>query len=202
MSYTGKRFLDLAVAIPAFVLTSPIQALAAVAVRVSMGPPVFFRQQRPGLLGKPFEMIKLRTMRPAGPSGATDDASRLTSVGRFLRATSIDELPALLNVIRGDMSLVGPRPLLMQYLDEYTPEQARRHEVKPGLTGLAQVMGRNAISWSARFTFDLDYVDKHSLRRDLHILGLTTLRVFQRRGIAAPGEATMPRFRAGEGVEK
>lgn len=196
MTYAGKRLLDLVIAIPTFVITSPIQVAAGVAVLINMGSPAIFRQQRPGQHAEPFEMIKLRTMRSTGPSGSTEDASRLTRVGQFLRSTSIDELPTLLNVVRGEMSLVGPRPLLMEYLDEYTPEQARRHDVKPGLTGLAQVNGRNAIAWSERLRLDLDYVDNHSFGQDLKILALTALRVVQRRGIAAPGAATMPRFRA------
>lgn len=199
MSYRGKRALDLMVALPAFVLTTPLQLAAALAVRATMGSPVLFRQQRPGLHGEPFTMVKLRTMRVVDPaSGRVDDASRLTSVGRLLRASSIDELPTLANVIRGDMSLVGPRPLLMEYLDEYTPEQERRHTVRPGLTGLAQVSGRNSISWTERFHLDLDYVDNHDVRRDLKILAMTVVRVFQRHGISAPGTATMPLYRAGQ----
>lgn len=197
MSYAGKRALDVIVAGPAIVLTAPVQLAAGLAVRATLGRPVLFRQQRPGLHGVPFTMVKLRTMRAAEHvGGRTDDEVRLTRLGRFLRATSIDELPTLLNVLRGDMSLVGPRPLLMEYLDEYTPEQSRRHTVRPGLTGLAQVRGRNAMSWERRFALDLDYVDQHSLSRDLLILALTAVRVLQRRGISAPGEATMPVFRA------
>ncbi|WP_153392901.1 sugar transferase [Ornithinicoccus halotolerans] len=196
MSYRGKRALDLLLAVPAYVLTAPIQLGGAVAVRAVMGAPVFFCQRRPGLHGKPFTMVKLRTMRPVDPtSGRVDDASRLTPLGCFLRASSIDELPTLLNVIRGDMSLVGPRPLLMEYLHEYTPEQARRHDVRPGLTGLAQVKGRNSLNWSERFALDLDYVENHSLRRDLQILAATVLRVIERQGITAPGAATMPVYR-------
>ncbi|WP_147916082.1 sugar transferase [Ruania zhangjianzhongii] len=200
MSYRGKRAVDVAVAVPALVVTLPLTLAGAIAVRVTMGAPAFFRQARPGLHGRPFTMLKLRTMHAVDPaSERTDDASRLTRVGRVLRASSVDELPTLVNVIRGDMSLVGPRPLLMQYLGEYTPEQARRHNVRPGLTGLAQVRGRNSISWSERFALDLAYVDHHDLRQDLSILLLTVLRVLQRRGITADGEATVPVFRAESG---
>ena len=200
MSYRGKRAVDVAVAVPALIVTLPVTLAGAIAVRVTMGSPAFFRQERPGLHGRPFTMLKLRTMHAVDPgSGRIDDASRLTRVGRILRASSVDELPTLVNVIRGDMSLVGPRPLLMQYLGEYTPEQARRHNVRPGLTGLAQVSGRNAIGWSERFTLDLEYVDHHDLRQDLRILFLTLLRVLQRRGITAEGEATAPVYRAQSG---
>lgn len=200
MSYRGKRAVDVAVAVPALIVTLPVTLAGAIAVRVTMGSPAFFRQERPGLHGRPFTMLKLRTMHAVDPgSGRIDDASRLTRVGRILRASSVDELPTLVNVIRGDMSLVGPRPLLMQYLGEYTPEQARRHNVRPGLTGLAQVSGRNAIGWSERFTLDLEYVDHHDMRQDLRILFLTLLRVLQRRGITAEGEATAPVYRAQSG---
>ncbi|USQ76091.1 sugar transferase [Ornithinimicrobium cryptoxanthini] len=195
MSYRAKRAVDLALAIPALLATAPIQLVAAAAIRVTMGPPVLFRQRRPGLGGTPFTMLKLRTMRSIDVrSGRVDDASRLTGLGRLLRATSIDELPAFLNVIRGDMSLVGPRPLLMHYLDLYTPEQARRHEVRPGVTGLAQVSGRNALTWEDKFAKDVEYVDKHSLRLDLSILLITLGKVLQRDGISADGDVTMPEF--------
>lgn len=190
----AKRALDLAVAVPAFAITAPLTAAAAVAVRVTMGRPVLFRQTRPGLHGEPFELIKFRTMLLPEQVGTDDDAARMTRVGSFLRSTSIDELPSLLNVIRGDLSLVGPRPLLMDYLPLYSPEQMRRHEVKPGLTGQAQVNGRNATSWDERFAHDLDYVENASFGRDLDILRRTFFSVVTRRGITADGSATMHRF--------
>lgn len=190
-----KRGFDLAVAIPAFVLTLPVQAVIAALVARTLGRPVFFRQRRPGLHGEPFELIKFRTMRPVDPSRAhNDDASRMTPLGSKLRATSLDELPTLLNIIRGDMSLVGPRPLLMQYLGRYDADQARRHEVRPGLTGLAQVSGRNAIEWERKLELDVEYVDQRSLRLDLRILALTARQVLRREGITAPGEATTTEF--------
>lgn len=199
MSYRGKRALDLIIATPALIATTPLQLAVAGAVRLFMGRPVLFRQERPGLFGEPFTMAKFRTMAPPSPErGIVDDADRLTSLGRFLRSTSLDELPSLWNVVRGDMSLVGPRPLLMEYRAEYTPEQARRHRVKPGLTGLAQARGRNAQSWEERFAHDLAYVGNPSLSGDLAILALTLLRVLQRQGISAPGQATMPPFRRSE----
>ena len=160
------------------------------AVRVCLGRPVFFRQPRPGLHGRPFALVKFRTMR----AGTGSDAERLTRFGRFLRTTSLDELPELWNVLRGDMSLVGPRPLLMQYLERYTPEQARRHEMKPGITGWAQVNGRNALTWDERFALDVWYVDHWSLALDLRILARTLGAILRRKGITAPGSATMPEF--------
>ena len=195
-----KRPMDLALAGPAFVLSLPVQAATALAVRLTMGRPVFFRQQRPGLHGEPFEMVKLRTMLEPDPErGLVEDADRMTSVGTFLRSTSLDELPTLWNVVKGDMSLVGPRPLLMQYLDRYTAEQARRHEVRPGLTGLAQVNGRNAISWEEKFAYDVEYVDNHSLLGDLRIIRDTVLQVVRRHGISAENAATMPEFLGRQG---
>jgi lipopolysaccharide/colanic/teichoic acid biosynthesis glycosyltransferase len=165
-------------------------------VRQKLSGPVFFRQIRPGLHGKPFEMVKFRTMTDQkDPDGQLlPDSVRLTPFGRFLRATSLDELPELWNVLKGEMSLVGPRPLLMEYLPLYTPEQARRHEVRPGITGWAQVNGRNAISWEDKFKLDVWYVDHRSLRLDLRILCLTVKKVLMRDGISAAGEATMPMF--------
>ncbi|GAA1748859.1 sugar transferase [Nostocoides vanveenii] len=199
MSYRGKRLLDLVLAGPAFVLSLPVQALTALAVRVTMGSPVLFRQQRPGLHGEPFEMVKFRTMLVPDPErGLVTDADRMTRVGAFLRSTSLDELPTLWNIVRGDMSVVGPRPLLMQYLDRYTPEQARRHEVRPGLTGLAQVNGRNAISWEEKFAYDVEYVDNHSLVGDLRIIRDTVLQVVRRHGISAEDAPTMPEFLGSE----
>ncbi|WP_404850495.1 sugar transferase [Dietzia kunjamensis] len=196
MPYRGKRVLDIVIAVPLLLLTLPMQALAALGIRVTMGRPVLFEQERPGLNGKPFMMRKFRTMRPIDPSrGWVDDASRLTRLGSFLRSTSIDELPTIWNIVDGDMSLVGPRPLLMRYLDRYTPEQARRMDVPPGLTGLAQVSGRNAQTWDERFAFDVAYVDTCSLKLDLKILARTAWTVLRREGVSAEGEATMPEFR-------
>jgi lipopolysaccharide/colanic/teichoic acid biosynthesis glycosyltransferase len=165
-------------------------------IRRKLGSPVLFRQVRPGQHGKPFNMVKFRTMTDErGPDGAwLPDALRLTPFGRFLRASSLDELPELWNVLKGEMSLVGPRPLLMEYLPLYTPEQARRHEVRPGITGWAQVNGRNAISWADKFALDVWYVDHRSLWLDVRILWLTVRKVLVRDGISAAGEATMPRF--------
>ena len=191
-----KRLFDLlASAIGLLILAVPL-ALLAWQVRRKLGSPVLFTQVRPGLNGKPFRMVKFRTMTDArDPSGALlPDAQRLTSFGRFLRASSLDELPELWNVLRGEMSLVGPRPLLMEYLPLYSPEQARRHQVRPGITGWAQVNGRNAISWADKFALDVWYVDHHSLWLDVRILWLTVRKVMVRDGISAAGEATMPRF--------
>lgn len=193
--YRGKRTLDLVISIPAYALSLPIQALAALAVLLSLGRPVYFVQTRPGYKGVPFRMRKFRTMQNFdAEKGRTTDASRLTAVGRVLRSTSIDELPTLWNVIKGDMAIVGPRPLLMQYLDRYTSEQARRMDCPPGLTGLAQVNGRNAQTWDERFALDLRYVGRPSLMLDLRIIWQTIFAVLGRRGISAAGEATMPEF--------
>ncbi|WP_053411226.1 sugar transferase [Corynebacterium lactis] len=190
-----KRGVDIAAATAGLVALSPVLGATALAVRLSMGSPILFRQQRPGLGGQPFDMLKFRTMLPVDPArGLTDDASRLTRVGAFLRSTSLDELPELINVLRGDMSLVGPRPLLMAYLDRYTPRQARRHEVRPGITGLAQVSGRNGLSWEERFELDVRYVDSWSLLADAKILLDTVLVVLKREGINAEGQATMSEF--------
>jgi lipopolysaccharide/colanic/teichoic acid biosynthesis glycosyltransferase len=194
---TFKRVGDLLVASFVLVLTAPVQAAVACAVRATAGSPVLFRQRRPGLHGRPITVVKIRTMReaPAGTSSA-DDGARLTRLGSWLRATSLDEMPTLWCVVKGDMSLVGPRPLLMEYLDRYTPEQARRHEVRPGVTGLAQVSGRNGLTWEAKFALDVEYVERRSLRLDLWILARTVRCVLRREGIAADGSATMPEFRA------
>ena len=191
-----KRLFDFTTALAALLLLClPLIALALV-VRRKLGSPVFFTQVRPGLHGKPFEMVKFRTMTDArGPDGELlPDAVRLTPFGRFLRATSLDELPELWNVLKGDMSLVGPRPLLMEYLPLYSPQQARRHEVRPGITGWAQVNGRNAIGWEDKFTLDVWYVDHRSLWLDIKILWMTVKKVLVREGISADGEATMGRF--------
>jgi sugar transferase EpsL len=192
----GKRLFDLAVAGPVAVATAPVLGLAALAVRAELGSPVFFTQQRPGLKGAPFHVVKLRTMSDArdGSGVLLPDEDRLTPLGATLRRLSLDELPQLWNVVRGDMSLVGPRPLLMRYLDRYSPEQARRHDVKPGITGLAQVNGRNALTWDEKFAYDVRYVDELSLLLDLRILAQTALKVVRRDGIQSAGHATMPEF--------
>ena len=191
----AKRAVDVAVAGALLLASAPVQAVVAVAVAARLGRPVLFRQRRPGLHGEPFTILKFRTMRPVDvPAGRVDDASRLTRLGRFLRATSLDELPTLVNVLHGDMSLVGPRPLLMAYLTRYSPAQARRHDVRPGLTGLAQVSGRNAVGWDERLALDVEYVDTRSMRLDLTILRRTVGAVLRREGISADGEATMPEF--------
>ena len=199
-----KRLFDLlASAIGLLILAVPLAVLAW-QVRRKLGSPVLFTQVRPGLNGKPFRMVKFRTMTDArDASGALlPDAQRLTPFGRFLRASSLDELPELWNVLRGEMSLVGPRPLLMEYLPHYTPEQARRHEVQPGITGWAQVNGRNAISWDEKFALDVWYVDHRSLWLDVRILWLTVRKVLVRDGISAAGEATMPAFTGTLPVER
>jgi lipopolysaccharide/colanic/teichoic acid biosynthesis glycosyltransferase len=197
-----KRLLDFLVAVLALLLLTPVLAVITWQIRRKLGTPALFRQVRPGWRGQPFEMVKFRTMRDAiGPDGKPlPDAERMTPFGAFLRSSSLDELPELWNVLKGDMSLVGPRPLLMEYLPLYTPEQARRHEVRPGVTGWAQVNGRNALSWEEKFRLDVWYVDHRSLWLDLKILLLTLKKVFVREGISAAGEATMPRFSgSGEG---
>jgi lipopolysaccharide/colanic/teichoic acid biosynthesis glycosyltransferase len=185
--------VDVVVGGAALVATLPIQAVIAVAVRRSMGTPVLFRQPRPGKDAVVFELVKFRTMHHTDAKRVTD-GDRLTSLGRFLRSTSLDELPTLWNVVKGDMSLVGPRPLLVEYLPRYTPEQARRHEVRPGVTGLAQVSGRNALSWEGRFALDIDYVDRRTVTLNCRILAATLSSVLLRRGISADGEATMSAF--------
>lgn len=193
--YRGKRALDLLIGIPVLALSLPLQAAIALAVRCKLGSPVFFRQERPGLNGRPFRMVKFRTMLPVdeGSELVSDDV-RMTPFGRLLRSTSLDELPTLWHLLTGEMSLVGPRPLLPQYLERYSPQQARRHEVRPGLTGLAQINGRNAISWDERLSLDVQYVDSVSLLLDLSILTRTGWQVLCRKGIAAEGSSTMPEF--------
>jgi lipopolysaccharide/colanic/teichoic acid biosynthesis glycosyltransferase len=186
----AKRGIDVVGAVVGLVLGAAPMAVIAAAVAAVMGRPVLFRQERPGLGGEVFTLYKFRTMR----SGPGDDADRLTPLGRTLRATSLDELPELWNVLRGDMSLVGPRPLLVEYLDRYSPRQARRHEVRPGLTGLAQVSGRNALSWDERLELDVRYVETWTLGGDLRILARTALSVLRRDGISAEDHATMPHF--------
>jgi lipopolysaccharide/colanic/teichoic acid biosynthesis glycosyltransferase len=196
-----KRVFDFVAASLALLhLALPLLALAWL-IRRKLGSPVLFCQVRPGLHGRPFTMVKFRTMTDErGPDGALlPDAQRLTPFGRFLRASSLDELPELWNVLKGDMSLVGPRPLLMEYLPLYTPEQARRHKVRPGITGWAQVNGRNAISWDDKFALDVWYVDHRNLWLDGKILWRTVRKVLVRDGISAPGDATMPKF---EGIHE
>lgn len=191
-----KRAIDVAVAGAAIVTTAPILTAAAIATRVSCGSPVFFRQKRPGKGARPFQVVKFRTMNDARDDSGEllPDAERLTKVGAFLRATSIDELPQLWNVLRGDMSLVGPRPLLEQYLPRYSPEQARRHDVLPGITGWAQINGRNTLSWEEKFALDLWYVERWTPWLDIVIIAKTAARVIKREGISSEGHATMPEF--------
>ena len=181
---------DLALLAVTAVLWVPLLLIVALAVRLGMGRPVLFRQLRAGRLGRPFELFKFRTMR----LGEGSDEERLTPFGRWLRAASLDELPQLCNVLRGDMALVGPRPLPVRYLPRYTPAQARRHDVRPGLTGWAQVNGRNAVSWTEKFQLDVWYIERQCLWLDLRILGLTALKILQREGITGAGEATMGEF--------
>ncbi len=188
-----KRGLDVTVSAVGLVLSAPVQLVTAGIVLATDGRPVLFRQERPGKDGVVFELVKFRTMRHPDATHVTD-ADRLTTVGRLLRSTSLDELPTLWNVLKGDMSLVGPRPLLVEYLPRYSPQQARRHEVRPGVTGLAQVSGRNGLSWEDKFALDVEYVDQRSLRLDLSILVRTVRSVLQRQGISGQGEATMSVF--------
>jgi len=192
----GKRWLDVVLTLSAVSLLWPILILVALLVRFKLGSPVLFRQQRPGRHGHPFQMFKFRTMTDARDAQGhlLPDAERLPPFGKFLRATSLDELPELWNVLVGEMSLVGPRPLLMQYLDRYTPEQARRHEVLPGITGWAQVNGRNAISWDEKFKLDVWYVEQVSFKLDVQIMFRTALKIVMREGISQQGQATMEEF--------
>ncbi|HUH59512.1 MAG TPA: sugar transferase [Candidimonas sp.] len=198
-----KRLFDVAAASIALVVLSPVILMVALLVRWKLGSPALFCQERPGLAGKPFRMVKFRTMRNAVDAGGNvlPDAARMTKLGAFLRSTSLDELPELANVLKGDMSLVGPRPLLMDYLPLYSPSQARRHEVRPGITGWAQVNGRNTLGWDEKFNLDIWYVDHQSFFLDLKILLLTVKKVVIRDGISAQGEATMTRFTGGQGKE-
>ncbi|MDQ7794917.1 MAG: sugar transferase [bacterium] len=192
--------MDVCGALIGLLLAAPVLLAVAFFIRLTMGSPVLFLQRRPGQGGRPFTLVKFRTMADLRDDAGVlrPDARRLTSVGRWLRRTSLDELPELINVLLGHMSLVGPRPLLLEYLDVYTPRQARRHEVKPGLTGWAQVNGRNAVTWEERFELDVWYVDNWSLRLDLRILWLTLVKTIRREGIGAPGhDTTMPRFEGG-----
>lgn len=191
-----KRWLDVAGAASGLVVCAPLLSVVSLAIRFSMGGPVLFRQLRPGRGGAPFELLKFRTMADARDSDGRllPDAERLTSVGRFIRAASLDELPQLINVLKGDMSLVGPRPLLMQYLERYDERQARRHEVLPGITGLAQVRGRNSLNWAEKLELDVQYVERWSLRLDVSILLETVVKVLRREGISQAGQATMAEF--------
>jgi len=191
-----KRVVDIAGASVGIILLAPVMLAVALLVLLTMGRPVLFRQQRPGLRGKPFTLYKFRTMRDARTASGEllPDDLRLTTFGKWLRSTSLDELPELFNVLKGEMSLVGPRPLLMEYLPRYSPEQARRHEVKPGITGWAQVNGRNALTWEEKFRMDVWYVDHWNLWLDMKILLLTIWKVLKREGISAEGSATMPMF--------
>ena len=188
--------MDILCAVFALLLLAPVLVVVALLVRRQMGAPVLFWQTRPGLHGKPLQMVKFRTMRSAmNPQGLPLlDSERLTRLGHILRSTSLDELPGLWNVLKGEMSLVGPRPLLMEYLPLYTPEQARRHDVRPGVTGWAQVNGRNAISWNEKFALDVWYVDNRTIWLDFKIIWMTVKKVLIREGISAEGEATMTKF--------
>ena len=192
----GKRLLDLALTIPALILLTPLLVLLALLVRLKLGAPVLFRQQRPGLYAQPFTIFKFRTLIDSRDTEGNllPDKDRLTPFGQFLRKTSLDELPELINVLKGDMSLVGPRPLLMRYLDRYTPEQMRRHEVLPGISGWAQVNGRNAISWDDKFALDVWYADHRWLGLDLKIIILTILKMFKGEGISQEGYFSSPEF--------
>lgn len=192
----AKRIFDLTLTSLGLIICAPLLLMLAMLVRLFLGLPVIFRQQRPGLHGKAFTLLKFRTMQDAHDAMGKPlaDELRLTRFGRLLRSTSLDELPELFNVLKGDMSLVGPRPLLMQYLERYSPEQRRRHEVKPGITGWAQVNGRNAITWEQRFNLDVWYVNHWSLGLDVKILLMTIWKIMRREGISQPGQATMEEF--------
>jgi lipopolysaccharide/colanic/teichoic acid biosynthesis glycosyltransferase len=192
-----KRIFDLVLTLPVLVLLSPVMAVTALVIWLVEGRPIFFRQPRPGLGGKIFTVIKFRTMRNATRRDGTPlpDAARISRLGQFLRATSLDELPELWNVVRGEMSLVGPRPLLVAYLERYTAEQARRHAVLPGITGWAQINGRNALTWEEKFRLDVWYVEHWSLGLDFKILVSTVWKVLRREGISQPGQATMEEFK-------
>ena len=194
--FPTKRFFDLMLAIPAFILLSPVWVALAVLIQCKIGKPIFFCQIRPGIKGKSFKIYKFRTMSNSVDKNGhlLPDKDRLSKIGSFLRSTSLDELPELYNVLKGEMSIVGPRPLLMQYLERYTPKQARRHEVRPGITGWAQINGRNTLIWEERFKLDVWYVDNQSLWLDIKIILLTIVKVFKREGINEPGQATMTEF--------
>jgi len=203
ITYSGlpKRAIDLVLSMVGLCLTAPIIACVAAAIRIRLGAPVLFRQQRPGLNGVPFELVKFRSMRDvrSADGEVLSDGMRLEPLGRFLRATSLDELPELWNVVRGDMSIVGPRPLLMRYLPRYSPTQRRRHEMRPGITGLAQVAGRNELPWEEKFDLDVQYIDSCSFWVDLKIMAATVAAVVRRQGINRQGHATAPEFMGSEG---
>lgn len=191
-----KRALDLLLVVPGIVLLLPVMTVLGLLISFTIGRPVLFRQQRTGLHGRPFTLLKFRTMTDArdAQGNLLPDGDRLTRLGRFLRRTSLDELPTFINVVKGEMSLVGPRPLITVYLDRYSPEQMRRHEVKPGITGWNQINGRNAITWEQKLALDVWYVDNGSLLLDIKILAITVWKVLTGQGVAAPGNATMPEF--------
>lgn len=197
----GKRLMDLVLSTIALILLAPVLAVVATLVRIKLGSPILFRQRRAGLDGEPFTLFKFRTMTDARDAQGEllPDSKRLTRFGRFLRASSLDELPELINVLKCDMSLVGPRPLLMKYRDLYTPEQFRRHETRPGITGWAQVNGRNAVTWEQKFEMDVWYVDNLSFKLDLRIIGLTVLKLALREGISQAGHATAQEFKGSIG---
>lgn len=199
--HLGKRLMDLALTLPALIVALPLSVIVGVLVRIKLGSPVIFKQVRPGLHSVPFTMLKFRTMTDTRDAEGRllPDADRLVPFGRMLRSTSLDELPELINVLKGDMSLVGPRPLLIQYLERYTPQQMRRHEVKPGITGWAQVNGRNALSWEDKFALDVWYVEHQSWSLDIRILGLTVWKILRREGISQPGHATAQEFMGTQG---
>lgn len=196
----AKRILDLVLTVPGLIVLAPFMLIIALLVRINLGKPVLFRQLRPGFRGKPFHVYKFRTMRDERDidGNLLPDEQRLTKMGKILRDISLDELPELIHVLRGEMSLVGPRPLLMQYLERYSPEQARRHDVLPGITGWAQVNGRNAITWQDKFRLDIWYVDHWSLSLDVRILLMTAWKVLIREGISQPGHATAGEFMGNE----
>lgn len=194
-----KRALDIVASAAGLVLVAPILGVTALLVKKNLGSPVLFRQKRPGRDGKVFTLLKFRSMKDVDPeAGLVEDADRLTEFGTLLRSTSLDELPSLVNVLRGEMSIIGPRPLLVEYLDRYTPQQARRHEVRPGVTGLAQVSGRNEVEWDRKFDLDVEYVDSRSLALDISVLWRTVSSVLRRDGVSAEGHATVAPF-AGAG---
>lgn len=197
MNRSAKRAIDIFLGVPGFVLLLPVMIALGLLIGFTIGWPVLFRQQRTGLHGQPFALLKFRTMTDArdAEGNLRPDGERLTRLGRFLRRTSLDELPTLINVVKGEMSLVGPRPLITLYLDRYSTEQMRRHEVKPGITGWNQINGRNALTWEQKFALDVWYVDNGSLSLDLKILAITAWKVVTGQGVAAPGNATMPEFR-------
>jgi lipopolysaccharide/colanic/teichoic acid biosynthesis glycosyltransferase len=199
-----KRALDFVFAVLALIVFCPLFVFIALLVYIFNGSPILFKQERPGLMGKPFTLYKFRTMKDSYDrrGNLLPDEDRLTTFGKFLRKTSFDELPELFNVLKGDMSFVGPRPLLMQYLERYTPEQMRRHDVLPGITGWAQVNGRNAITWEQKFALDVWYVDHRSTGIDLKIFALTIWKIFKREGINQPGQATMEEFKGPSGQKE